>query len=103
MLNCSASLRSAALAYSGDPRTAEPLAGLNVRNLAATSSPFNASLGASPELTGNAGLDEMPRLVSVHGADADYGDVTAGAGDTITLTFDIATDRGGRQVGGPLF
>ena len=43
----------------------------------------------------------MPRLVSVHGVDADYGDVTAGAGDTLTLTFDIATDRGGRQVGGP--
>ena len=37
-----------------------------MRNLAATSSPFNASLGASPELSGNAGLNEMPRLVSVH-------------------------------------
>ena len=37
----------------------------------------------------------------MHGVDADYGDATAGAGDTITLTFDIATDRGGAQVGGP--
>ena len=67
MLNCSASLRGTALAYSGDPRTATPLAGLNVRNLASTSQPFNGSLGSSPELSGNAGLDEMPRLVSVRG------------------------------------
>ena len=49
------------------PRTATPLAGLNVRNLASTSQPFNGSLGSSPELSGNAGLDEMPRLVSVRG------------------------------------
>jgi len=72
-----------------------------VRNLASTSQPFNGSLGSSPELSGNAGLDEMPRLVSVRGADADYGDATAAAGDTITLTFDIATDRASQQVGGP--
>ena len=72
-----------------------------MRNLASTSQPFNGSLGSSPELSGNAGLDEMPRLVSVRGADADYGDATAAAGDTITLTFDIATDRASQQVGGP--
>ena len=37
----------------------------------------------------------------MRGADADYGDATAAAGDTITLTFDIATDRASQQVGGP--
>ena len=70
-----------------------------MRNLASTSAPFNGSLGSSPELSGNAGLDEMPRLVSMRGADADYGDATAAAGDTITLTFDIATDRASQQAG----
>ena len=47
MLNCSASLRSAALAYSGDPRTAAPLAGLNVRNLAALPLPLPLPLPLS--------------------------------------------------------
>ena len=73
----------------------------NVHNLAGTSQPFNSSLGPSPELSGDVGLQEAPRLVSVFGADADFGDQTVGAGDTITLTFDIATDRGGAEAGGP--
>ena len=46
------------------------------------------------EITGSYGDLAGPALVSVVADDADDGDAILGAGDTLTLTFDVSTDRG---------
>ena len=50
---------------------------------------------SSPVLQGNYGLQEGPRIVEFISDDFDNGDDVYGVGDTLTVTFDLATDRGG--------
>ena len=54
------------------------------------------------EITGSYGDLAGPALVSVVADDADDGDAILGAGDTLTLTFDVSTDRGSGVVGAGL-
>ena len=54
------------------------------------------------EITGSYGDLAGPALVSVVADDADDGDAILGAGDTLTLTFDVSTDRGLGVVGAGL-
>ena len=70
--------------------------GLTVRNKAGTSDAVN---GTSPPLSGDAGLDRPPAIVSIVGVDPDFGDATVGYGDSITITLDLATDMGGAAQG----
>ena len=49
----------------------------------------------SPPLVGNYGLKEGPRIVSFVADDFDNGDDVYGSGDTLTVVFDLATNRGG--------
>eukprot|EP00966_Prymnesium_polylepis_P116810 2699388-Prymnesium_polylepis.1 len=76
--------------------TAGIRAGLTVRNLASTSLPVN---GSSPPMSGNAGVDKPPVLVSIFGSDPDFGDATMSFGDSLVLTLDLQTDRAGAVVG----
>ena len=82
--NCTARLRGA----------------LEVRNVARTSAALNSS-ASTPRLSGNAGQDVAPTIVSAIGDDPDFGDASVSHGDTLTLTFDRKVDRGGSAVGGP--
>ena len=62
------------------------------------SSPITAA-DNTVEITGSYGDLAGPALVSVVADDADDGDAILGAGDTLTLTFDVSTDRGLGAVG----
>ena len=53
---------------------------------------------SSPPLTGDYGKTRGPMIVSFVADDFDNGDAEYGSGDTLTITFDLATDRGGTDV-----
>ena len=54
-----------------------------------------ANPDASQEVSGNFGRVATPQLASFEAADQDHGDEVLSEGDTLTLAFDVATDRGG--------
>ena len=62
----------------------------------AASSP--RAVASSAPLTGDYGKTRGPEIVSFVADDFDNGDGVYGSGDTLTVTFDLATDRGGTDV-----
>ena len=52
----------------------------------------------SPPLTGDYGKTFGPRIISFVADDFDNGDDVYGSGDTLTVVFDLATDRGGTDI-----
>lgn len=64
---------------------------LVIKNQAGTCDPLNET---SPMLTGDAGLDEPPVMVSIVGDDPDLGDSTISFGDELRISFDRATNLG---------
>ena len=71
--------------------TVAPRPTLVIRNAASSSDELNET---SPLLTGDAGVDEPPVLLSIVGEDPDLGDTTVAYGDVLRITFDRATDLG---------
>lgn len=62
----------------------------------AASSP--RAFAPSPPLDGDYGKTRGPQIVSFVADDFDNGDDVYGSGDTLTVTFDLASDRGGTDV-----
>ena len=72
--------------------TVRPRADSAIRTRAHTSERASES---SPALAGGYGKTAGPAIVRFEANDFDNGDSVYGAGDTLTVEFDIATDRGG--------
>ena len=51
--------------------------------------------GSSPILSGDYGWEQGPSIVSFVADDFDNGDSAFGSADTLTVTFNISTNRGG--------
>ena len=80
-----------------DPVNGATVKPKNAAAIRTRSSSSPRAFAPSPPLAGDYGKTRGPMIVSFAADDFDNGDAVYGGGDTLTVTFDLATDRGGRS------